>query len=82
MIEINKKRMYGAGTGDIVAEITRAQGVIMTMFALIRDMGIANMVDDGKDGKLGEVVNDAIMGLNSILVQFVPGINARSKEGD
>lgn len=42
----------------------RAQGVIMTMGALLRDMGIANMVDDGKTGKLDEVVGNSIHALN------------------
>lgn len=42
----------------------RAQGVIMTMGALLRDMGIANMVDEGKTGKLDEVVDNSIHALN------------------
>lgn len=42
----------------------RAQGVIMTMGALLRDMGIANMVDEGKTGKLDEVVGISIHALN------------------
>lgn len=42
----------------------RAQGVIMTMGALLRDMGIANMVDEGKTGKLDEVVANSIHALN------------------
>ena len=42
----------------------RAQGVIMTMGALLRDMGIANMVDEGKTGKLDEVVTHSIKALN------------------
>lgn len=42
----------------------RAQGVIVTMGALLRDMGIANMVDEGKTGKLDEVVGNSIHALN------------------
>ena len=42
----------------------RAQGVILTMGALLRDMGIANMVDEGKTGKLDEVVGNSIHALN------------------
>lgn len=44
----------------------RAQGVIMTMGALLRDMGIANMVDEGKTGKLDEVVGNSIHSLNEV----------------
>ena len=44
----------------------RAQGVIMTMGALLRDMGIANMVDDGKTGKLDDVVAHSIHALNEV----------------
>lgn len=38
----------------------------MTMGALLRDMGIANMVDDGKTGKLDEVVSGTIHALNEV----------------
>ena len=51
----------------MVYETGRAQGVIMTMYALLRDMGIANMVDDDKDGKLGAVTADTVQGLNEIV---------------
>lgn len=44
----------------------RAQGVIMTMGALLRDMGIANMVDEGKTGKVDEVVTHSIHALNEV----------------
>lgn len=50
----------------------RAQGVIMTMGALLRDMGIANMVDDGKTGKLDDVVGNSIHALNEV-VQLMDG---------
>ena len=44
----------------------RAQGVIMTMGALLRDMGIVNMVDEGKTEKLDEVVANSIHALNEV----------------
>ena len=52
---------------NVIAELSRAQGVLMTLYALIRDMGIANMVDEDKNGKLGDVIGDTMQGLNSIL---------------
>ncbi|MBQ6120258.1 MAG: hypothetical protein IJI59_00810 [Clostridia bacterium] len=48
----------------VLVATARAQGVIMTMGALLRDMGIANMVDEGKTGKLDEVVDNSIHALN------------------
>ena len=44
----------------------RAQGVILTMGALLRDMGIANMVDEGKTGELGAVVSGTVNALNEV----------------
>ncbi|MBQ1788568.1 MAG: hypothetical protein II008_00185 [Oscillospiraceae bacterium] len=38
----------------------------MTMGALLRDMGIANMVDDGQTGKLDDVVGNSIHALNEV----------------
>jgi hypothetical protein len=38
----------------------------MTMGALLRDMGIANMVDDGKTGKLDDLVVNSIHALNEV----------------
>lgn len=51
----------------VIAEIGRAQGVMMTMYALRRDMVIANMVDEDKNGKLGDVLGDTMQGLDSIV---------------
>lgn len=51
----------------VIAEIGRAQGVMMTMYALLRDMGIVNMVDEEKNGKLGDVLGDTMQGLDSIV---------------
>lgn len=59
--------MTRAEKQTIIAEIGRAGGVMMTMYALIRDMGIANMVDDDKNGKLGDVLGDTMHGLNGII---------------
>lgn len=50
----------------VLTATARAQGVIMTMGALLRDMGIANMVDDGKTGKLDDVVGNSIHALNEV----------------
>lgn len=44
----------------------RAQGVILTMGALLRDMGIANMVDEGKTGELGAVVRGTVNALSEV----------------
>ena len=52
---------------DRVLTVTaRAQGVILTMGALLRDMGIANMVDEGKTGELGAVVRGTVNALSEV----------------
>lgn len=50
----------------VIVATARAQGVIMTMGALLRDMGIANMVDDDKTAKLDEVATNTIHMLNEV----------------
>lgn len=50
----------------VLTATAMAQGVILTMGALLRDMGIANMVDDGKTGKLDKVVSGTIHALNEV----------------
>lgn len=52
---------------EVIAEISRAEGVMMTMYALIRDMGITNKVEADKDGKLGDVLGDAMNGLQRVV---------------
>ena len=50
----------------VIVATARAQGVILTMNALLRDMGIANMVDEGKTAKLDEVAMNAYKMLNEV----------------
>ena len=59
----------------VIIATARAQGVILTMNALLRDMGIANMVDDGKTAKLDEVTMNAFKMLNEVreLWDYDPG---------
>ena len=50
----------------VIVATARAQGVILTMNALLRDMGIANMVDEGKTGELGAVVRGTVNALSEV----------------
>lgn len=52
---------------QIIAQVSRAQGVLMTLYGLVRDIEIASLVDDGKTGELGGVVMDTIHGLNRVV---------------
>jgi len=54
---------------NVVAEIARAQGVIMTLYGICRDK-CCLLVDDDKDGKLGDVISDTTMGLNSVINEY------------
>lgn len=51
----------------MIAEISRAEGVMMAMYAMLRDMGIVSMVDEDKNGKLGDVLGDTLNGLNYVI---------------
>lgn len=51
----------------VIYEVARVTGVMMTMYGMLRDMGICNMVDDGKVGVLGGVVQGAVDGLGRIV---------------
>ena len=51
----------------VITEVSRAQGVMMTMYALIRDMGIANMVEEGKTGELESVVGATLKGIQKVV---------------
>ena len=50
----------------VIVATARAQGVILTMNALLRDMGITNMVDESKTAKLDEVAMNAYKMLTEV----------------
>lgn len=64
---------------NVVAEIARTQGVLITLYAICRDK-CGFIVDDDKDGKLGDVISDTINGLNSILDEYDMKHNASVDE--
>lgn len=66
---------------QMIAEISRAQGVIMTMYGIIRGLEIASLVPSDANGKLGDVVGDTMNGLNSI-VELWDGSSANEKDED
>lgn len=51
----------------MIAEISRAEGVIMTLYALVRDCQIGAMVDEAANGKMGDVIGDTLEGLNRVI---------------
>lgn len=51
----------------LIAEISRAQGVITALYGVVRDMNIGSLVDKDENGKLGDVISDTLNGLNSIV---------------
>lgn len=54
---------------NIVAEIARAQGVMTTLYGICRDK-CNFLIDDDKNGKLGDVISDTINGLDSIIREY------------
>lgn len=54
---------------NVIAEISRAQGVILTLYGICRDK-CCFLVDDDKDGKTGDVISDTMNGLNSIICEY------------
>ena len=51
----------------MIAEISRAEGVLTTLYGFVRDMEIGSLVNDDKNGKLGDVIGDTLLGLNSVI---------------
>lgn len=47
----------------IRGEVSRASGVLMLMYGLVRDLNICSMVEENKAGFFGSVVQDTLEGL-------------------
>lgn len=52
---------------QMIAEISRAEGVMMTLYGFVRDTEIASLVDEDKNGKLGDVIGDTLQGLDHVI---------------
>ena len=48
---------------EMTVAIARAEGVMMALYGFCRDLAIGCSVDEDKNGKLGDVVGDAMGGL-------------------
>lgn len=48
---------------EMTVQIARAEGVMMALYGICRDMVIGCSVDEDKNGKLGDAVGDAMGGL-------------------
>lgn len=48
---------------EMTVAIARAEGVMMALYGICRDLAIGCSVDEDKNGKLGDVVGDAMGGL-------------------
>lgn len=51
---------------EMTIQIARAEGVMMTLYGLCRDLVIGCSVDENKDGKLGDAMSDAVNGLMQV----------------
>lgn len=48
---------------EMTIQIARAEGVMMALYGICRDLVIGCSVDEDKNGKLGDVVCDTMHGL-------------------
>ena len=51
---------------EMTIQIARAEGVMMALYGICRDLVIGCSVDEDKDGGLGDVIYDIISGLNNV----------------
>ena len=51
---------------EMTIQIARAEGVMMALYGICRDLVIGCSVDENKDGKLGDVMGDCINGLMQV----------------
>ena len=47
-------------------QIARAEGVMMALYGIYRDMVVGCSVDEEKDGKMGDVLGDTMNGLMQV----------------
>ena len=51
---------------EMTVQIARAEGVMMALYGICRDLVIGCSVDEDKDGKLGDVLGDTMNGLTQV----------------
>lgn len=51
---------------EMTIQIARAEGVMMALYGIYRDMVAGCSVDEDKDGKLGDVLGDTMNGLMQV----------------
>lgn len=61
---------------NVIYATGKAEGVLCALYAIVRDMTIGGLVDEGKDGKLGDVIGDTIMALNYVREAWDKGADA------
>ena len=55
---------------EMTIQIARAEGVMMALYGICRDLVIGCSVDSDKDGVLGDVINDTVSGLSKVYEQL------------
>ena len=51
---------------EMTIQIARAEGVMMALYGIYRDMVVGCSVDEDKDGKMGDVLGDTMNGLMQV----------------
>lgn len=55
---------------EMTIHIACAEGVMMALYGICRDLVIGCSVDSDKDGVLGDVINDTVTGLSKVYEQL------------
>ena len=51
---------------NVMVATAKAEGVLCALYAIVRDMNIGQLVDENKNGKLGDVIGDTLAGLEYV----------------
>ncbi len=51
---------------NVMVATAKAEGVLCTLYAIVRDMNIGQLVDKNENGKLGDVIGDTLAGLEYV----------------
>jgi len=65
---------------DMAIRIAKAEGVMMALYGICRDLAIGCSVDEDKDGQTGLAVAEAISGLDDVYTELGAGTDGEEAD--
>ena len=62
--------------------IAKAEGVMMALYGICRDLAIGCSVDEDKDGKLGAEVGNVVVGLTEVYSELGVDLDGADEQDD